>query len=69
MFATQHRAWNEWTEVYRGFSETVGPYREAQWILARSVVAASGEDVGGGTGNTFWDYLRQLLRGGPPHGA
>ena len=62
--------WTEWAETYRGFSETIEPYRDAQRDLARATVSALGEgalreslmimDVGGRAGNIIRPLLNAL---------
>lgn len=67
-----HDFWNQWSHAYRGFSETVEPYRAAQRLLAEAAVAAlngnlasaklSILDVGGGAGNLMRPLLEALVR-------
>jgi len=67
----QKQFWNEWAQVYQGFSETIRPYQEAQQLLARSAVAALQDnivqgdfhffDIGGGSGNMVVPMLEALL--------
>ena len=70
MIETQQQFWNDWAEAYRGFSETIEPYREAQRLLARSTIVALGDgaqrtaltflDAGGGAGNMISPVLEAL---------
>ncbi|MDD1651079.1 MAG: class I SAM-dependent methyltransferase [Methylococcaceae bacterium] len=72
MLDTHHDFWNQWSQAYRGFSETVEPYRAAQRQLAEGAVAALNEnlarknlsilDVGGGAGNLIRPLLEELAR-------
>ena len=71
MIQTHKQFWTEWAEDYRGFSEMIEPYRDAQRDLARAAVAALGDgaqceslviiDVGGGTGNIIRPLLDALV--------
>lgn len=71
MLELHQQFWNEWAEAYRGFSETIEPYREAQRDLARLALSALGEgvrrkplailDVGGGAGNLLGPLLETLV--------
>lgn len=70
MFDTHHEFWNQWSTAYRGFSETIEPYRMAQRSLAQAATAALAEnlerdnlsilDVGGGAGNLIRLLLDEL---------
>ena len=69
-FGTQQGFWDEWSDAYRGFSETIAPYRDAQRAMARAAVLALGEDArrdslrildaGGGAGNLIGPLLEEL---------
>ena len=72
MLDVHQQFWNEWAEAYRGFSESVEAYRQAQRDLARLAIGAMGEDrkrgaislldVGGGAGNMISPLLDTLAR-------
>jgi hypothetical protein len=63
--------WNDWSETYQGFSETIEPYRNAQRLLAQGAITALGSsialpnlsviDVGGGAGNLISPLLETLM--------
>lgn len=72
MSDSQPHFWDQWSQAYQDFSETIEPYREAQRSFAQGTVAALGEnrlledlvilDVGGGSGNLIQPLLKALAR-------